>query len=244
MSIADKLQTIAENEQRVFDAGKKSQYDEFWDALQSNGNRTDYYYGFCGFSWTAQTFKPKYDIKGTRFQNTFFVTNLLYGSLIDILTECGVIIDTSKATQINNMFGYSGVSDVPHIDLSGLTTYGVGDMFNQCTRLKKIEKLTLKEGVSFGTNAFNACKELEKIEFAGVLSTNGLNLQWSTKLNKASWTSLINALSSTTTGLTVTGSLASVNKAFEVHEGSNDGSTSPEWEILLNTKPNWTVTLV
>mgnify|MGYP003296383754 CR=1 FL=1 len=34
MSISDKLQTIAENEQRVFDAGKKTQYDEFWDALQ------------------------------------------------------------------------------------------------------------------------------------------------------------------------------------------------------------------
>ena len=46
MSIADKLTTIAENEQRVYDAGKQAQYDEFWDDFQKNG--TEYmYYGYA-----------------------------------------------------------------------------------------------------------------------------------------------------------------------------------------------------
>ena len=40
MSIAEKLQQIAENEQNVYDAGKKAQYDEFWDNYQNKGNRT------------------------------------------------------------------------------------------------------------------------------------------------------------------------------------------------------------
>ena len=31
MSIADKLQTILENEQKVFDAGKKAENERFWD---------------------------------------------------------------------------------------------------------------------------------------------------------------------------------------------------------------------
>ena len=51
MSIAEKLELIAENEQKVFDAGKKSEYDEFWDNYQkkSDGSaRTSYIQGFAG----------------------------------------------------------------------------------------------------------------------------------------------------------------------------------------------------
>ena len=35
MSIADKLTTIAENEQKVYDAGAKSEHDKFWDSYQN-----------------------------------------------------------------------------------------------------------------------------------------------------------------------------------------------------------------
>ena len=37
-----------------FEDGKKSQYDEFWNALQRNGTRTLYNYGFCG--WAKEAF--------------------------------------------------------------------------------------------------------------------------------------------------------------------------------------------
>ena len=218
----------------VYEAGRKSEYDEFWDALQNNGSRTDYYYGFCGYSWTAKTFKPKYDLKGTRFMNTFFVTNLFSGSLIEILDKCGVVIDTSKATLIQNMFGYSGVSDVPHIDFSGLTNYGVGDMFNQCTNLKKIDKLTLKEGVYFGSGAFNNCSSLEEIEFAGVLSTNNLNLQWSPKLTHDSLVSLINCLkdySENTSGTTYTIKIGNTNLA-KLTEAEIQIAYNKGWDIV------------
>ena len=78
MSIAEKLTAIAENEQRVYDAGymhgnndgyllgeeagKKSEYDAFWDAFQLDGERTNYSYAFSGSGWHSETFKPKYKI--------------------------------------------------------------------------------------------------------------------------------------------------------------------------------------
>ena len=62
MSIAEKLTTIAENEQKVYEAGKKSQYDEFWDTYQTNGQRTNYTYAFSGLGWTDNLYKPKYPI--------------------------------------------------------------------------------------------------------------------------------------------------------------------------------------
>ena len=37
MSVADKLTTIVENEQKVYDAGKQAAYDWFWDRYQLDG---------------------------------------------------------------------------------------------------------------------------------------------------------------------------------------------------------------
>ena len=48
-----------------FDAGKKAEYDAFWDTFQNNGNRTTYSYAFYGSAvgWNDTTFNPKYPIK-------------------------------------------------------------------------------------------------------------------------------------------------------------------------------------
>jgi hypothetical protein len=67
----------------------------------------------------------------------------------------------------------------------------------------------------------------------GTVSVSGLNLQWSTKLSKASITSIINCLSSTTSGLSITLSKTAVDNAF----------TAEEWAALENTKHNWTIAL-
>lgn len=75
MSIADKLTQIAENEQKVFDAGKKAEYDRFWDALQENGNRINYEYAFGGRGWTAETFKPKYPFLKVRSPYMMFTAS-------------------------------------------------------------------------------------------------------------------------------------------------------------------------
>ena len=45
----------------VYEAGKKAEYDEFWDALQDYGNRTAY--GNCFARWVSNCFYPKYDIR-------------------------------------------------------------------------------------------------------------------------------------------------------------------------------------
>lgn len=247
MSIAEKLETIAENEQKVFDAGKKSQYDEFWDGIQRNGKRTDYYYAFSGYGWSASMFKPKYNLNPTngRFSSAFFASlGLQNHSLIDLLNEAEVVLDTSKCYAVTDMFRNCPVTEIPHIDCSSVDTANrnVGFLFGGCSKLRKIEKLTLKEGVEYTSNTFSACSALEEIEFAGVLA-KGLDLHWSTKLNKASITSLINILSPNVSGHTITLSLTAVKKAFETSVGANDGNTSAEWTSLIATKSNWTISL-
>jgi hypothetical protein len=67
-----------------------------------------------------------------------------------------------------------------------------------------------------------------------VIGQKNFNVHWSPKLSKASIESIINALSSTTSGLTVTISKTAKEAAF----------TSAEWSALIATKSNWTISLV
>ena len=96
---------------------------------------------------------------------------------------------------------------------------------------------------SFNSVFLNA-HSLKNVVFLGSIANGGLDLQWSTQLSKASITSLINALSETTSALSVTLSRTAVNAAFETSAGAKDGVSSAEWATLIATKPNWTISLV
>ena len=94
MSIAEKLAKIAENEQAVFEAGKKSEYDTFWDVYQENGNMTYYAYAFAGVGWTQSVFKPKYNIEPVTPTSMFSSSRI-----VDIRPQTiGVDVDFSKCT--------------------------------------------------------------------------------------------------------------------------------------------------
>ena len=100
------------------------------------------------------------------------------------------------------------------------------------------------ETTPFSSDMFGCAREYEYIGFEGTIGKGGLDLHWSTKLNKESLTSIINALSSDTTGLSITLSLTAVNNAFETSEGAADGSTSTEWINLIGDKSNWSISLL
>ncbi|MBO7176024.1 MAG: hypothetical protein J6W14_01500, partial [Clostridia bacterium] len=46
----------------VYEAGKKAEYDAFWDSFQENGNKKAYAYVFAGSGWNKETFRPKYSV--------------------------------------------------------------------------------------------------------------------------------------------------------------------------------------
>lgn len=175
--------------------GKQAEYDRFWDIVQKNGNETDYYYRFAGYAWTPETFRPKYDIRGTRFTGTFYLASYINASLIDILNDCGVVLDTSQGTSLSNMFYYCVyMTEIPHIDMSSVSANTVGGLFLSCSRLTKIEKITYTENpYCYSGQAFNGCKALTDIEFAGVIAGD-MNFEWSPLLSEATLQSLVSHL--------------------------------------------------
>lgn len=240
MSIAEKLQTIAENEQRVYEAGKahgetvgkKAHYDEFWDGFMENGNRTSFTYAFA--YWSDNIFYPKYNLNPVSATGMF--ANCKIKNFKQRLIDCGVVLNTSKVANFTQFFGYSqDLTHVPTIDARSATTMYLS--FANDRQLVEIEKIILSNSdTTTFVETFNNCTSLVEIRFEGIIG-NSIQFHGCPKLSKASITSVINALSTTTSGLTVHFSKTAVETAF----GS---TTSEEWLTLRGTKSNWTISLV
>ncbi len=228
----------------AFEAGKQAEYDAFWDSYQSNGNRQDYSCAFSGNAWTEETFKPKYDIVPTSASRIFSHTGIK--DLKKALEDANIVFDFSKVTTCSYFSNENTkIERIPTIDTTSLK--GMGYFLHGCRNLEYVEKIILKNDGSqefTSSYSFGTCPKLKEIRFEGVIGTPNFNISTAKGLSKESIISVINALSTNTSGIAVTLSLEAVNKAFETSEGANDGSTSAEWLALIGTRSNWTISLV
>lgn len=240
--LAEKASVGSEALDAAYEAGVKSEYDRFWDDYQNNGNLNRYEYAFAGMGWTDELFKPKYDIITTGWSAYMFRTTQITDIVANTIDR-GIKLDTNGATALNEMFAYASyLKRVPPLDFSNCGEASA--VFIYCNVLETIMKLIVHENLKWYKSCFQNCRALVNLTIEGTIGTNNFDVQWSTKLSRASITSIINALSTTTSGLTVTLSKTAVNTAFETASGAADGNTSADWLALVATKPNWTISLV
>ena len=235
MSISEKFEVIAD---AVYDKGlndgKKSQYDEFWDAYQNYGKLTNYKMAFAGRGWDNETFKPKYDIGGTA-ATTMFQESLISGSLIDICKEYNIKIHTENCIGFQNMFYSAKFTEIPEIDCRKASKGGLQYAFYQSYNLVKLEKLILNDvGDTLFQSSFYRCDALSDITIEGVI---GQDISFSySPLSVASIESIISALKdykgTSSDGVNTVTFKAS---AFNVN--------SEEWRTQIQAK-GWNVTTV
>jgi hypothetical protein len=276
MNTADILTDIAENEQKIYDkgfsealelggytggfeAGKQAEYDAFWDSYQQNGNRTNYQYSFSGYGWNKTNFIPKHSMYpetiNTGFWRFGFYDTDIESAVdfVEVFDKKGLVFDTSNCTNFMSAFIWAKIKRLGIIDARKDTqnlssTFGYGE-------IQTIEKLIVCEDNGFANTTFQNQSALENITFEGVIAKSGLNLQWSTKLSKASIESIIGALEcdvdweeifeTQRPATSITLSLTAVNKAYETSEGANDGAESDEFINVCATPStnNWTISL-
>lgn len=230
----EQINNLEQDVEEAFDRGKQTEYDEFWEnALLS----TSAIARFAGNSWNDKTFNPPYPIYLNGNCNYLFYVN-------NCTTLLGKV-EKIAPTNAMYMFQFSKIQHITVIDLSnlGAGTALLTSAFSS-NKIVTIALLISSATIMWRNDTFQNATALENVIFEGVIGQNGLNLQWSTKLSKASITSIINCLSTTTSGLTVTLSKVAVNKAFGTSEGANDGTTSAEWTTLIGTRSNWTISLL
>lgn len=208
--------------------------NRFWDSYQAKGNRTDYDSAFR-MNWNDDVFYPKYDITPTNLNNAFFDAKI--SNLKGILEEQGVQLNTSQCPYFTYAFRSSYITQLPEIDASSTTSLTL--TFYYMENLTSIDKLIVTEKLTSYNSTFYGCSNLENLIIEGTIAGN-ISLYASKKLSKDSIISIINALSLTTSELTVTFSSVAVKTAFD----TTDPATCEEWLALKGTKSNWTFSLV
>lgn len=253
MSIAKKLQTIAENEQKVYDKGysdgaaqggggydqgfaegKQAEYDALWDALQDYGNLKNYNRKFYR-SWEVDILNPKYPIVPTD------ATSMCQESKFKNVAESAVF-DFSNTTQMGYMFCSSRIERVPFV-IDTRAANSIEGLFGWCSTVEYIEKVILRDdGSQRLAESFWSTSKLKEIRIEGKIGTTiGFN---ASPLSKESILSILAALDVNVSGCVVYLSLAAVKKAFETSEGANDGTTSAEWQALIAPLNKWSFSLV
>jgi hypothetical protein len=235
MTVAEKLTRAKADYDEVYEAGKKAEYDEFWDSFQKNGERTGYENAFS--DWIGKCFKPKYDLKMVgAYSATQLFRRAANFDLKAMTVDRGVLFDTSEATRANSTFIQSSIGEIPPLDLKSCTEMSQtfqSMYYGGAYTTTKITLNNIREDCVFDRTFYQA-SYLEEIIVTGTIGQNGFNTSDCKKLSKDSIISIVNALSDTATGKTLTLSKVAVETAF----------TDAEWDALEATKTNWTISLV
>lgn len=229
MSMKDKFLRAKTDYDEVYEAGKKAEWNAFWDACQENGNRTDYDGAFARATWNDNNFKPKYDMKPTtadsmfyRFNGNGFTPSM---DLATRLEKYGVTLDFSECEYFNYCFQNAQIHRVGTIDVRK-SVRTIEAMFSNCYWLHTVDKLIVSESNAFDYWCFiNA--DIRNIDVEGVIGSD-LALQ-TCPLTKASFENVVKALSSSASGKTVTFNKSAKESAF----------TDSEWDALTAKKSNW-----
>lgn len=231
----------------AFEAGKKAEYDAFWDAIQQKGARTCYDYAFI--RWGGEYIHPKYKVVPTESAK-----NVIY-NCPDVLKVEAAYFDFSKmpyGTNANQSHAYNFATsrklvEIEDVGLQPNFSYEYFACWDY--ELKKVACIRVDEN-TIVSNMLTGCYKLEDVTIEGTIGKSGINLSSSTLLSRTSIESFINALSDTATGQSITFSKVAVDREFRGVSPADfttivDGSHSLEWyNIVEIQKTNWTITLV
>ena len=199
MSIAEKLTQIAENEQAVFEAGKKSEYDTFWDVYQENGNKISYRLAFFGSGWNDTTFHPKYPMKMYKGQQQMQAFYYFRGTHID------VDIDFRAVGNAQVFQSASLLKTISKLIVTDEVTYT--NWFAGCTALEDITiEGTIGNDISFPDSALLTKASIESIigALSGTVTGKTLTVNAAAKqaaFTDAEWAELIGTKSNWTFSL-------------------------------------------
>lgn len=159
-------------------------------------------YRFAGQGWTPYNFKPNQDIVVSGVATGLFRQNTIRDLNACFGQWC---LDLSNVTGSSYIFAYSN-----------------------------IEKLSVKigENFAFQSSSFEGCTQLTRLILSGTLATNGLDLHWSTKLDKESLLNILGVLQDkTSAGGTWTVTLGSTNLA-KLTDAEKAIATQKGWTLV------------
>ena len=243
MTTADKLITIAENEQKVYNNGYSQSESDFWDKVQNNGSRNNYEYGF--YRWNCKELKPKYKVRPNSSSRTIYMFSTNDG-LEEIKKEyfdlSRITPDTSANSASSHYYTFYYCRNLKVIEDIGLQGGGYQQTFGACLELHTIEKFRCVAGGSY-SNPFSQCVKLKNITIDGEIGKSFPIPN--SPLSTASIVSIIEHLSQDVTGQTLTLNKTAVNNMTFPYTSPYSQATYTSWDDVINNPvvKNWTISL-
>lgn len=244
-ALIEQIITALDSKISRYEEGVRDENERFWKVLQtrlvwSSGNvyveevNTDYSHRFKNW-YTATEINPLYPIQIGRGATTMFESCMRLENLPPM----------TFLQPVSTYAMFNGCMSIKEAICDFRLTGNCSAMFNSCQNLTKVNKLIIEGTCTWNSMSFAGCKKLVELNIEGTIDTTFV-VSDCKSLNRASIDNIIGCLSTTTSGLTCTLSRTAVNKAYETSEGANDGSTSEEseWNDLVATRTNWTISLL
>ena len=172
----------------AFEAGKKAEYDRFWDAFQDRGKRVSYGNAFLGTYWNNENLHPKYDMMPSNYGVSGMFENCGYvGDLVELCEKQGITIDFSEGFEFSKVFYGTKFTRIGVIDARKATRFYY--VFCYSSNLKTIDKIIAAETTPF-SQSFQGLGALEEIRFEGTIGVS-LQIQNSPLLSEASVRSIL-----------------------------------------------------
>lgn len=231
------------NAQEAYASGKKSQYNEFWDSIQQNGERIDYSYAFCNTNYEG--INPKYPITAEKVMYMFMgCTKLKDASniIIDITAKnpsmmytCANCNSMTKAPVFNFLNApivktytskYAGCYSL----ISASVYWGDGSA----------DAVTQRNACQ---NMFFKCWSLTDIDFGSeeTGSPTGLDLSYAKGLTVSSVQSLLSSLKTIPSGSAGKYEITLASETIEKLSAElMEGITAKGWTILSQIRENTT----
>lgn len=269
-TITEKLQTVADNQQRIHAAGYNQGYstgsEEGYSTGYDNGFGTGHAQGLVeGKNAEYDAFWDAYQANGARtnYEGAFSGSgwtdrtfkpkycNIVPASAYYMFYGCRATdgyeyikdIDFSKCTVMNNTFSQCAFTHIGTVDFKSVSN--VPNTFAHARGLKTIDKLVIYESNTFGSpGLFENVQTLEDITIDGTIANN---IVFAGTYSGKPWgerltkASLQSIISHLYDGVSGKIVTLSLTAVNNAFAGGSDGS---EWKALIATKPNWTISLV
>lgn len=220
MNMAEKLTKIAENQEKVFNAGWK----RFLNAFTGNNARTLYTYAFRSSNFTGLKFDPP--ITPTSGEGVFLSYE---GEYLPEGIDFSNIVSSTTSAQFTCRYA-AKLKEFPDLNWGVQERYG--GTWQGCTLLETIAVIRCNENTIF-PSAFSGCSGLINVTFDGTIGQNDLNFTQSTKLSHDSLMGIINSLKDYSgSGTTHTVTLGSANlSADKLSDVEKAVATEKGWSL-------------
>lgn len=190
MSIAEKLTTIAENEQKVFDAGKGKSELAMWDFITNKGKRVFYEYAFK--SWGGEYFRPPYKIVPTSRSLCMFEESNIKKIESKYLDLSKITIGNAADNTSNNYCTFRYCENLEEVEDIGMPAGGYYYTWGWCYNLHTVAVMRCRKEGGY-RSPFGECKKLRNITIEGVIGNN-FSMAYCPLLTAESLISIIDAL--------------------------------------------------